>query len=123
LTEIHPDFNKYDNQEANHEAGYDSMITAKLVISLSANLDREDRIKRQKAANWLRSKILNEPYFDVDESATTVTNDLPVLMPSWEDEFWKLYINKLRVFGTQESVCTLTSPEEEELEPEIEIIW
>jgi len=123
LTEVHPDFDKYDSQEANHEAGYDSMITARLVITLSAHLDREDRIKRQKAANWLRSKILNEPYFDVDESATTVTNDLPVLMPSWEDEFWEKYINKLRVFGTQESVCTLMSLKDEGLEPEIEIIW
>ena len=33
--------------------------------------------------------------------------ELPKTMPSWDSDFWRVYVNKLRVFGTKEEVCVL----------------
>ncbi|KAK3067799.1 hypothetical protein LTR53_015110 [Teratosphaeriaceae sp. CCFEE 6253] len=35
-------------------------------------------------------------------------------MPAFDADFWRVYGNKLRVFGTEEGVCGLSPPEEEE---------
>ena len=35
------------------------------------------------------------------------TDGHPSLMPSFDSDFWKVYGNKLRVFGTREELCDL----------------
>lgn len=39
VTETHPDYAKYDDNEAFHEAGYDSMLTAQVAVRLSTKLE------------------------------------------------------------------------------------
>ena len=41
LINIHPDHSKYTDYEAHHEAGYDSLLTAKVAIRLSAMLEAQ----------------------------------------------------------------------------------
>lgn len=38
------------------------------------------------------------------------------LLPPWDTDFWRVYGNKLRVFGTVEEVCDLTSPAQDATE-------
>ncbi|KAF4553395.1 CAF1 family ribonuclease-like protein [Elsinoe fawcettii] len=206
----HKDFTKYDDYVAHHEAGYDSLLTAKIAIRLSAKLEADrrpmeatedahgaeagssedegggvavDGAQESKSAlgavmDTVKSKIvvpikdtitssrpqkkpaetkqssrfahatafdgLQEDNSKDDDLKDDVVqfDDLPGqdnapdtwaqapsdpdlteqnwyaepryiprrLMPRWTADFWQEYGNRLRVFGTQESICVL-SPE------------
>ena len=108
LADMHPKFVKYQEANASHEAGFDSYQTARIMILLSAKLHADERCAamdppRQKGKNRL-------------SSASKVTADsFPVIMPSFEDPFWKEYGNRLRVFGTAESFMELSPNREKRL--------
>jgi hypothetical protein len=46
--EVASAFERYDHVESYHEAGYDSLQTAKVLIKLSTALERQDKFKNQK---------------------------------------------------------------------------
>lgn len=202
----HEDFNKYDEYIAHHEAGYDSLLTAKVAIRLSAKLEvdrrsgeedgkdapsssdddgqggvavgadgqaAESRTMLSSAMETVRNKIVvpvgktvtaikstakpqkqeqtsrfahttafdglqGDDTDDAEEDKVLQFDDLPTttetedtstgwsqasndqdqvwteqkwvaqrLMPRWSSTFWSEYGNRLRVFGTQESICML----------------
>ncbi|KAF2218909.1 ribonuclease H-like domain-containing protein [Elsinoe ampelina] len=209
-TNTHGNFVKYDDYAAHHEAGYDSMLTAKVAIKLSSKLeadrtpvegpngldagsseddgpggvavdaDQESKSTLGSVLQTVKTKIVvpiketmtasksskktpttNQPSrfahataFDglqeddakdtpAEEDPVVQFDDLPTatdqddaletwdqgpvdpdlqdqnwtdeimkwvprrLMPRWTAEFWQEYGNRLRVFGTQESLCVL----------------
>jgi len=172
--ETHIDHPKYSTLFVPHEAGYDSFLTAKVLIRLSAQLeiagtymneqaspnssDKDDyetapedaappaqassrgkKPKRKTKKPMERSAFSHATKFDVlgdlpsDEEtifeqpsvaprgrfgrAKPVVKGPPQpeplpkrndMMPPFHSEFWRVYGNKLRVFGTVEGVCDLT---------------
>ncbi|OJD16165.1 hypothetical protein AJ78_03654 [Emergomyces pasteurianus Ep9510] len=53
----------------------------------------------------------NSPFRKLQENAMTQRKRKEArLMPQFSDEFWKIYGNKLRVFGTVEEICDLNRP-------------
>jgi poly(A)-specific ribonuclease len=98
MIDMNPSFDKYQKKEALHEAGYDSYLTARIMIQLSAKLHSE-AIKT--ALTPCRSEAARKTWAEFC---------LPLhsgSMPSFEDEFWKEYGNRLRVFGTTETFMEL----------------
>lgn len=191
--EIQPHHSKYNTQEINHEAGYDSLLTAQVFIKLSAQL-RDGGVSKQPGKSSLtpaRSQIVEDirlgggrgkptqPRVSDNDLKTTVPSanngtprtlpadlkpivhgssegssklrgyrtrfdllevqessevpeDTPPeeakvslrsdgsedvalkvrngeLIPRLDAEFWKVYGNRLRVFGTEERVCIIES--------------
>lgn len=179
---IHPQHSKYNTQRVEHEAGYDSLLTAQVFVRLSAQLrdgrelhpdppssaDLPHQISHQRAAEWTRSEIhrgstrqdipiidshrhhrgqnkhgLPQPpqadvlgtrfdLLEVEEIIDSLDSNIPIddrrlslapsnspeimrkvnsgeLIPRLSAEFWKVYGNKLRVFGTLERVCIMGS--------------
>jgi hypothetical protein len=78
-------FSKYDKAETLHEAGYDSFITARIMILLSAKLSSTHDGSVKGKGN----------------------TDKRVAMPALDSDFWKEYGNRLRVFGTFEAFLDL----------------
>lgn len=185
--ELHKQHAKYANQEAFHEAGYDSYLTALVAIRLASKLENDGgHVKEAKKAKEDKSITKSEPRptggltgvfksivgggmsvlapsSHVTPAATskpsrqtqqnqpktpaagrfstanmyerlgamsvndnTSSNDegaldgaaqsqesLPPMtaMPPFASDFWKVYGNKLRVFGTVEGLLDLTSGE------------
>ncbi|PNS17479.1 Poly(A)-specific ribonuclease PARN [Sphaceloma murrayae] len=188
----HKDFGKYQDMVAHHEAGYDSLLTAKIAVRLSAKLEAErmpakddgeddepggvsvgtneppsSRSVVSSAIETFRSKLVvpvaeavakvgsrqdhpsrfahatafdglqeegetsieasNDPVLNFDDlpDSMTAADNAPQdwhegrdwaaeqpwtpyrLMPRWSTEFWQEYGNRLRVFGTRESMCVL----------------
>jgi hypothetical protein len=103
------------HQEVPHEAGYDSYLTARVIILLSAKLEA--------AGNYLSDddgggvpltadgQILIQTglgAFTLDPSARSFKDQKKdAFMPSFESDFWRVYANRLRVFGTEERVLEL----------------
>ncbi|KAF5866425.1 hypothetical protein ETB97_011977 [Aspergillus alliaceus] len=162
---IHHQHSKYNTQKIDHEAGYDSLLTAQIFIKLSAQLRDGGISQRPEPASELeehrdptgsyatipalqenpkgtveKSQLTkNEPKtsinklgtrFDVlgveeinhhiegitltpRKSSSSVDVSRKVangeLIPRQDAQFWKAYGNKLRVFGTEEKVCRMTS--------------
>lgn len=173
--ETHFDHPKYGTLFAPHEAGYDSFLTAKVLIRLSTQLEaagtymneqaspnssddedyetapedaapppaqlssRGNKPKRKTKKPMERSAFSHATRFDVlgdlssDEEtmveqpsvaprggfgrATPMVREPPQpepqpkrddMMPPFHSDFWRVYGNKLRVFGTVEGVCDLT---------------
>ncbi|RAQ73492.1 CAF1 family ribonuclease [Aspergillus flavus] len=158
---VHEQHSKYNSQRIDHEAGYDSLLTAQIFIKLSAQLrdggiskfpdpvelkgqsdtmglnnttlavpeSLKGSVEKESAA---RKKPLKTPTstklgtrfdaLDVEEindrvesmalksrkssSSVDVTRKVAngELIPRYGAEFWKVYGNKLRVFGTEERV-------------------
>ncbi|GIJ89375.1 hypothetical protein Asppvi_008315 [Aspergillus pseudoviridinutans] len=179
---IHPQHSKYTTQKIEHEAGYDSLLTAQVFIKLSAQLrdggvdlpqpkstkdardtsnfqqiyqdvaskayaegrlqttpgsakktfeqkSRPSSIESPKApttrVGWTRFDLL-----EIEEAIDEVDSNIPIddrrlslgptdsvevmqkaangeLIPRLGADFWKVYGNKLRVFGTLERVCVM----------------
>jgi hypothetical protein len=91
---MHPDFMKYEMNEASHEAGYDSYQTARIMILLSAKLKAGEHLSASSPRRSHSSKLLS--------SQRT--------MPSFEEPFWEKYGNRLRIFGTVEKILALNYP-------------
>lgn len=127
-------------QGVEHEAGYDSMMTAQVFIKLSSQLRQGGTSKYFGTAPLtpqpdVQSGADSDAAKDADaDSLRTIfdllhlgkTNDTFVtsipavvsaktiamvdsgeLIPRLGAEFWKIYGNRLRVFGTQERMCTI----------------
>lgn len=183
---IHHQHSKYNRRNVDHEAGYDSLLAARIFIKLSAQLRDADASKSfgktplnpMRGGSW-RSALPELVYegpvpvetakrkrharnrrecfssgrentktgfvgqestetkgttilsiqnkfgslqidesadrMDIDEPNPTDTNADQImakvnrgqLIPRFESEFWRIYGNKLRVFGTEERVCDL----------------
>jgi hypothetical protein len=95
---MNPGFQKYQEKEALHEAGFDSYLTARIMILLSAKLNYEAK-KALRQATLKPMSRQNSPEFGLPL--------LPVSMPSFEEDFWQEYGNRLRVFGTTETFMEL----------------
>ena len=172
VLEIDAKHRKYAGQDALHEAGYDSFLTAQIAVRLSAKLNSEgtyievggaDQAREQPPQNgnpttttdadlvdklgdvkltkpttpdtnsappgftpsdplasdhnWTRKGDPSLPPRDPNDLFTrraaeqgTSHASGPAIeggMPRDDSDFWRVYGNKLRVFGTSESVCVL----------------
>jgi poly(A)-specific ribonuclease len=181
ITGIHPQHSKYTTQKIEHEAGYDSLLTAQVFIRLSAELrdggvdlpqrkskDVPDMSNLQQTHQEAASEGYSEgtlqtnpggaqktfeqksrpsgteppkepttrvlgtrfDLLEVEEALDEVDSNIPIddrrlslgpsdsvevmqkaangeLIPRLGAEFWKVYGNKLRVFGTLERVCVM----------------
>jgi hypothetical protein len=96
---MHPDFTKYKDNEALHEAGFDSYQTARIMILLSAKLHESARL------GALHSKNHNNK--GKRPSPIKLSENKSIEMPSFSDRFWTEYGNRLRIFGTTESFMEL----------------
>ena len=126
---------KYDGNEAFHEAGYDSYLTALVVIRLSAKLESDgvyvERVDNTAADSEQTSAVslsdqspgpgslLSSGFLKAKEGISLLapsvlgwnqpdaeksdTRD----MPPFDGDFWRVYGNKLRMFGTVERVIHL----------------
>lgn len=153
---VHPQHKKYNEQQVEHEAGYDSLLTAQVFIKLFSqlrdggcsklpgllsapaanippsidigylpNLARVESSlptsasPTQAPAGSQKTTVVHRTKFDaleVEDSVTTPNTACPDVMqkisrgeliPRMGTEFWRIYGNKLRVFGTKERVCTV----------------
>ncbi|KKK27003.1 hypothetical protein ARAM_007082 [Aspergillus rambellii] len=132
---IHPQFAKYHTQKIDHEAGYDSLLTAQVFIKLSAQLRGEQstvnaspelrtskaspRAKRGSSRRKFKLHELSEALDEVDNSRARVGEQPALsseevrkanngeLIPRSGSPFWSIYANKIRVFGTEERVCNI----------------
>lgn len=136
---------RYRRAQHLHEAGYDSLLTAKNFIKQASQLPEARRmtaaappIPKTKPAHRptvdvtdkasgpaqstnlsfaeLQSKFAHRNFFDTlpgdsDGSETNEPSDddheAAKLIPSFSSPVWKVYGNKLRVFGTSERECAL----------------
>jgi hypothetical protein len=101
MRDMHPNFQKYTIQEALHEAGYDSYLTARIMILLSAKLHAGEEISSPSPSGLTRKRngmprITSMPAAKYEQQ-----------MPSFSDPFWKVYGNRLRVYGTAEAYVEL----------------
>lgn len=112
-----------------HEAGYDSLLTAQIFIKLSAQLRDGGASKYYRAASTDRQPRAKQwpslrTRFDLLERAKTTdtfSSSIPAetspqtkkkvetgqLIPRFDAKFWKIYGNRLRVFGTEERMCVM----------------
>jgi poly(A)-specific ribonuclease len=179
---IHPQHSKYITQKIEHEAGYDSLLTAQVFIRLSAQLrDGGVDLPQQKSTKGAQDtsnlqqtyqEVASDAYaegrlqttsgsaqktfeqksrpsstgspkapttrvlgtrfdlLEIEEAIDEVDSNIPIddrrlslgptdsvevmqkaasgeLIPRLGAEFWKVYGNKLRVFGTLERVCVM----------------
>lgn len=150
---IDPKHTRYQGKGQPHEAGYDSLLTAKNFIKQAVQLPgpkssqlpskiepqrngpasvkltrtQEAVIPKTTAAKNSRqedittakpgSRFVHENVFatlSIDDTdlvtefnALAVAEPNPELIPSFSSHIWKIYGNKLRVFGTEERVCDL----------------
>ncbi|KAJ5611140.1 hypothetical protein N7510_007859 [Penicillium lagena] len=141
---------KYSGQELNHEAGFDSMLTATAFLKLSAMLAggsfKRNKIKQHqpnggmKRSQQGRSPVKKSPedFFAAENvksldmiangwlhtrgSTLEETGSAEVahkvrngeLIPRLGSDFWNVYSNRLRAFGTKERVVQLGVQEEQE---------
>lgn len=148
VVETDGEHGKYTDVEAFHEAGYDSFLTAQILVRLSAKLEGEgeyvDAVEEGVAG--LRLGEVEGGDGQVEEEGFTPSEvngrwrdhgDATVGkgragdpfvyetgvrehrgvdrrgekmvggMPRFGSDFWRVYGNRLRVFGTQEGVCVL----------------
>ena len=134
IINTHPDHLKYEMQASLHEAGYDSFLTAKILIRLSANLQQQqterssERKKSLTATSTVTStansttalersesdeggvKLPNgkgEENEDIGSSTSATVREGKNMMPSLDSSFWGIYGNRIRVNGTQEGSMDL----------------
>ncbi|OJJ88427.1 uncharacterized protein ASPGLDRAFT_63316 [Aspergillus glaucus CBS 516.65] len=119
---VHPQHSKYHDQKVDHEAGYDSLLTAQIFIKLSAQLRHGGTSKylgtaplTPQPAESTESTNLRTRFdlLQCEETADTFGSSIPAattpqtrkmvdngeLIPRFDAEFWKAYGNRLRVFG------------------------
>lgn len=70
--EVAGDFDRYDHVEIYHEAGYDSLQTAKVLIKLSAQMERDNKLKGEKTSSEIAGRG-----FGVDEDYVTAPESQP----------------------------------------------
>ncbi|KAB8239169.1 ribonuclease H-like domain-containing protein [Aspergillus alliaceus] len=119
---IHHQHSKYNTQKIDHEAGYDSLLTAQIFIKLSAQL-RDGGISQRKSKRHRRELGTRFDVLGVEEinhhiegitltprkSSSSVDVSRKVangeLIPRQDAQFWKAYGNKLRPSIADPKVC------------------
>ncbi|KAL4883469.1 ribonuclease H-like domain-containing protein [Aspergillus karnatakaensis] len=130
---IHPHFARYQLEKVDHEAGYDSLLTAQVFIRLSAQLGKGNQSvldpqspsfeprKRQVDLNNQFAQLQVQDGSEGPEDTSSLGSDevlgeenspgdakrkakRGLLIPRRDFHFWKIYGNKLRVFGSEERV-------------------
>ena len=117
---LHNNHSKYANDELPHEAGYDSYLAARIVIQLSTRLETlgtyvdglesTDGQLEHPLANLTLTDNQNDPQMKVflplrNYGSPARVNilyqdsNLALNMPPFQSHFWRIYGNKLRVFG------------------------
>jgi len=125
---LHSDYGKYAMDELPHEAGYDSYLTARVAIQLSTRLEALGTyVDDSESADEQLERPLSHLTLTTDQNTTQMKvflpmrrcgrfsnvnilyqeSDLAVNMPPAESDFWRVYGNKLRVFGTFENMLDL----------------
>lgn len=96
-----------------------SAFASKTMFDALARMDAEDNAAvsfQPKSKNKTKNKKKTSKrgggaWFDDQQDDDDVDADQMVaegrLMPQWNDEFWGVYGNKLRIFGTQENMLEL----------------
>ncbi|RDW79165.1 CAF1 family ribonuclease [Aspergillus mulundensis] len=128
---IHPHFARYEVQRIDHEAGYDSLLTAQIFLKLSARLGGDEVVPGGSSMDTSSATTQNrfsnrfsqlqvgksiDGLADESEGSEGVLGDHSRankirqaakgnLIPRPYSQFWSVYGNKLRVFGTKERVC------------------
>jgi poly(A)-specific ribonuclease len=103
------------HEEAPHEAGYDSYLTARIIILLSAKLEASGTYLSEDDGGGVSLTADGQGPIQTglaalisDSSALSFKDQRQkTLMPPLESDFWKVYGNRLRVFGTDERVLDL----------------
>ena len=111
---------RYRGYEKPHEAGYDSLLTAKNFIRQATQLDVSPELPSETAPYQAQSSTTaaskHAPRFahqnvfatlgeSLDSESAAVDGNKRV--PSFSSPVWGVYGNRLRVFGTYERVCML----------------
>jgi hypothetical protein len=136
---IHPHFARYEIEKIDHEAGYDSLLTAQIFIKLSAQLgsgsqvrsagslsnislmatqhglnNRFSHLQVEETSNGLASPFVveeserNDGVLGEQSHAEEIRlAEKGLLIPRPNFQFWRVYGNNLRVFGTKERVCRI----------------
>ncbi|KAL5045516.1 hypothetical protein BDW71DRAFT_198248 [Aspergillus fruticulosus] len=134
---IHPHFARYEIEKIDHEAGYDSLLTAQIFIKLSAQLgggshvgsggplldtssraaqnglnNRFTQLQVEETSDGLAGQIVDEEGEGTDGvlGEHSRADEIRLakkghLVPRPNFQFWRVYGNNLRVFGTKERVC------------------
>jgi len=128
---LHNNYGKYAKDELPHEAGYDSYMAARVVIQLSTRLEAlgtyvdalgstDGQLERSLARLTLTADQ-NAPQMKVflplrrcgtlaKVNVLYQESNLAFNMPPFQSDFWRIYGNKLRVFGTFEKMLDLQIP-------------
>jgi hypothetical protein len=90
-------------------AQIDSQFSHPTKFDLLGGLDDEGVSAEHKQSNSHKPKP--EPSSPEDMTTAPLAPDKPevVLMPSFDTDFWRVYGNKLRVFGTKEEIFRLAA--------------
>lgn len=127
VIEVDEDHGKYQDTEAFHEAGYDSFLTAQIAVRLSHKLEMEGRYVDSGTEEGVAALEIDEGQTEgfeegfmpsvADENwsqnrlkkqaAVVMPGKMEGGMPRFGSDFWRVYGNRLRVFGTEEGVCVL----------------
>lgn len=83
--------------------------SSKASESLMELIQDEDVLQSERATNRQDGRIKRGTFVDRKPSlpGLPVTLNIPSLMPHFENDFWRIYGNKLRVNGTVEEVLDL----------------
>ncbi|KAL4931915.1 ribonuclease H-like domain-containing protein [Aspergillus undulatus] len=115
---IHHHFARYQIEKIAHEAGYDSLLTAQVFIKLSAQLGSGNQVV-ESGESLLTTPATGQS--DLSNRFSQLQGSEEVLgehsraeerrqarrghlIPRPKSQFWSVYGNKLRVFGTKERV-------------------
>lgn len=115
---LHDNYRKYRREPAEHEAGYDSLLTAQVFLKLSVQLrDTVPRITPEELNHMAATSLRMDEFFGAEppSQSSQLTNcsdahakvDKGGLIPRRGAPFWEHYGNRLRAFGTRERMCFL----------------
>ena len=79
MTEFHKDHPNYDLRTAHHEAGYDSYLTAKVLIRKSAELESSGTYIDYNPKDSISNSITKQPsasHTQIDDSVNTVSSSV-----------------------------------------------
>lgn len=111
IIELAAGHEKYASDSPMHEAGFDSFLTAKVLIRLATQIRAEFREDEEDEDLYVTaSEDGGVPLDGGAPSQARATTPLPpahTMMPPGESSFWRQYGNKLRVNGTVEEVCNI----------------
>ncbi|PKX99958.1 CAF1 family ribonuclease [Aspergillus campestris IBT 28561] len=113
---LHEYYRKYCRAPAEHEAGYDSLLTAEVFLKLSVQLrDTMPRMSSEELHHMFATNLRMEESYGygrpsrspqlTDCSEAHAKVDKGELIPRPGALFWERYSNRLRVFGTRERIC------------------